>query len=98
MPYGPVVTAMHTPGRKAFLVVNHWLAAPLIRAGGGPLLTTPVAGSVLLLRTTGRKSGLPRNSYRIGKGDCRGEDPALRQESRNALEKDPNFRVRISAW
>lgn len=38
------------------------MAAPLIRAGGGPLLTTPVAGSILLLRTTGRKSGLVREA------------------------------------
>lgn len=62
LPYGPTMTAMLTPLRKAFLVFNRRLAAPLIRAGGGPLLTTPVAGSILLLRTTGRKSGLVREA------------------------------------
>ncbi len=62
LPYGPTMTAMLTPLRKAFLVVNRRFAAPLIRAGGGPLLTTPVAGSILLLRTTGRKSGLVREA------------------------------------
>ena len=56
------MTAMLTPLRKAFLVLNRRVAAPLIRAGGGPLLTTPVAGSILLLRTTGRKSGLVREA------------------------------------
>jgi len=56
------MTAMLTPLRKAFLVLNRHVAAPLIRAGGGPLLTTPVAGSILLLRTTGRKSGLVREA------------------------------------
>jgi len=56
------MTAALTPLRRAFRVVNHWVAAPLIRAGGGPLLTTPFAGSILLLRTTGRKSGLVREA------------------------------------
>lgn len=50
------------PLRKAFLVFNRWFAAPLLHAGGGPLLTTPVAGSILLLRTTGRTSGLVREA------------------------------------
>jgi deazaflavin-dependent oxidoreductase (nitroreductase family) len=56
------VSALLAPLRKAFLVLNAWVAAPVIRAGGGPLLTTPVAGSILLLRTTGRKSGLVREA------------------------------------
>ena len=56
------MTAVLTPLRTAFRVLNRWMAAPLIRAGGGPLLTTPVAGSILLLRTTGRKSGLVREA------------------------------------
>jgi deazaflavin-dependent oxidoreductase (nitroreductase family) len=56
------VTAVLTPLRKTFLVLNAWLAAPPIRAGGGPLLSTPLAGSILLLRTIGRKSGLVREA------------------------------------
>lgn len=56
------MTAMLAPLRKGFLIVNRWAAAPLIRAGGGPLLTSPVAGSILLLRTTGRKTGLVREA------------------------------------
>ena len=62
LPYGPAITAVLTPLRKVFLVLNRRVAAPLIRAGGGPLLTTPVAGSILLLRTTGRKSGRVREA------------------------------------
>lgn len=62
LPYGAAMTALLTPLRKAFLVLNRWVAAPMIRAGGGPLLTTTVAGSILLLRTTGWKSGLVREA------------------------------------
>ena len=62
LPYGPAMTAVLNPLRTAFRVVNRWVAAPVIRAGGGPLLTTTVAGSILLLRTTGRKSGLVREA------------------------------------
>ena len=62
LPYGPATTALLAPLRKAFLVFNRGVAAPVIRAGGGPLLTTPITGSILLLRTTGRKSGLVREA------------------------------------
>jgi deazaflavin-dependent oxidoreductase (nitroreductase family) len=56
------MTALLTPLRKAFRVLNRWAAAPLIRAGGGPLLATTATGSILVLRTTGRKSGLVREA------------------------------------
>jgi len=56
------MTAALDPLRKAFTVLNRWVAAPLIRTGGGPLLATPAAGSILLLRTTGRRSGLVREA------------------------------------
>jgi len=62
LPYGPTMTALLTPLRKAFRVLNRWAAAPLIRAGGGPFLTTTATGSILVLRTTGRKSGLVREA------------------------------------
>lgn len=62
LPYGPTMTALLTPLRKGFLVFNQRVAAPLIRSGGGPLLATPAAGSILLLRTTGRRSGLVREA------------------------------------
>src|SRR5450759_4642997 len=56
------MTAVLDPLRSAFRVLNRLVAAPLIRAGGGPMLTTTVAGSILLLRTTGRTSGLVRET------------------------------------
>jgi deazaflavin-dependent oxidoreductase (nitroreductase family) len=56
------MTAALTPLRKAFRVLNRWAASPMIRAGGGPLLTTTATGSILVLRTTGRKSGLVREA------------------------------------
>jgi deazaflavin-dependent oxidoreductase (nitroreductase family) len=56
------MTALLTPLRKAFRVLNRWAATPLIRAGGGPLLATTATGSILVLRTTGRKSGLVREA------------------------------------
>ncbi len=62
LPYGPAMTAVLDPLRTAFRVLNRWVAAPLIRAGGGPMLTTTVAGSILLLWTTGRTSGLVRET------------------------------------
>ena len=62
LPYSRPVTAALNPLRTGFRVFNRWFAAPLLRAGGGPLLATPVAGSILLLRTTGRKSGLVREA------------------------------------
>lgn len=62
LPYGPTATALLAPLRRGLLVVNRRLAAPLLRVGGGPLLATPVAGSILVLRTTGRKSGLNREA------------------------------------
>ena len=62
LPYSPAMTALLAPLRKAFLVLNRRVAAPLLHAGGGPLLTTPFAGSILLLRTTGRTTGLVREA------------------------------------
>lgn len=62
LPYGPAMTALLEPLRSAFRVVNTHLAVPLVRRGGGPLLATPATGSILVLRTTGRTSGLMREA------------------------------------
>ena len=61
-PYGPIMTRLLPALRRAFLVVNRTTAAPALRAGLGPLLVTPVTGSILLLRTRGRRSGLVREA------------------------------------
>lgn len=62
LPYGPAMSAALGPPRTGFRVFNRWFAGPLLHAGGGPLMTTPLTGSILLLRTTGRTSGKVREA------------------------------------
>lgn len=62
LPYGPILSHGLRPLQRAFGPVNHWLVAPALRAGLGPLFSTPLTGSMMLLRTTGRRSGLPREA------------------------------------
>jgi deazaflavin-dependent oxidoreductase (nitroreductase family) len=62
LPYGPRIWRVIRPLHEAFGVVNRWVAAPALRAGLGPLLSTPLTGSLMLLRTTGRRSGLTREA------------------------------------
>jgi deazaflavin-dependent oxidoreductase (nitroreductase family) len=60
LPYGPTLTRLLEPMHEAFLGVNRWVALPLLRAGMGPVMSTPFLGSLMILRTTGRKSGAIR--------------------------------------
>ncbi len=62
LPYPPQFNAALPALHRAFLVVNRRLTAPAIRAGLGPLFSTPVTGSMMLLRTRGRKSGAIREA------------------------------------
>jgi deazaflavin-dependent oxidoreductase (nitroreductase family) len=62
LPYGPLTTRLLEPLRRLFLVLNRCVTAPAIRAGLGPLLVSPFGGSMLVLRTRGRKSGLIREA------------------------------------
>jgi deazaflavin-dependent oxidoreductase (nitroreductase family) len=50
------------PLRRAFRLLNRWFTVPVIRHGLGPLLGTPMTGSILLLRTRGRRTGLIREA------------------------------------
>jgi deazaflavin-dependent oxidoreductase (nitroreductase family) len=61
-PYGALMTRLLPTLRRGFLVANRTVAAPALRAGLGPLLATPAGGSILLLRTRGRRSGLTREA------------------------------------
>lgn len=61
-PYGPRMTRLLPAMHRAFLFVNRRFAAPALRAGLGPLFVTPSTGSLLLLRTRGRRSGLVREA------------------------------------
>lgn len=51
--------------RGAFKLGNRYVMVPLLRAGLGRLISSPFTGYFLLLRTTGRKSGLPRGFRRL---------------------------------
>jgi len=62
LPYGPTMTRLLEPMHGAFIQLNRWFAVPALRAGLGPLFSTPILGSLMVLRTTGRKSGLPRDA------------------------------------
>jgi deazaflavin-dependent oxidoreductase (nitroreductase family) len=44
-----------------FRIANRFLAVPLLRAGLGPFLATPLTGSLMVLRTRGRRSGRVRD-------------------------------------
>jgi deazaflavin-dependent oxidoreductase (nitroreductase family) len=60
--YGPRVEHLLEPLHRGFLFVNRWCTVPAIKAGLGPLLATPLTGSMMILRTTGRRSGQTREA------------------------------------
>jgi len=62
LPYGPWLRRNLDALHGAFGGANRWLVAPMLRAGLGRLFSTPLTGSMLLLRTTGRASGLRREA------------------------------------
>jgi deazaflavin-dependent oxidoreductase (nitroreductase family) len=45
---------------RAFRILNRFYVLPAIKAGLGPLHSNPLTGSWMLLRTTGRRTGRPR--------------------------------------
>ncbi|HET9657767.1 MAG TPA: nitroreductase/quinone reductase family protein [Kineosporiaceae bacterium] len=62
LPYAPGTARLLGPLRTGFRWVNRRFTGPVFAAGLGPLLSSPVTGSMLVLRTTGRKSGLVREA------------------------------------
>lgn len=85
--------------RVAFKYGNACLMAPLLRAGLGWLIGSPPAGYFMLLRTTGCKSGLPRDTplnYAIDEGDvvCLAGFGERAHWLRN-LRSDPRVQVRL---
>ena len=60
--YGTWLLKVIGPLRAGFRVANRRLIVPMIDRGLGPLLGTPMTGSILVLRTTGRKTGLIREA------------------------------------
>lgn len=57
LPYGPRMLRALPRMRRALLAANRYLAAPLLRSGLAPLFATPWTGSLMVLRTRGRRSG-----------------------------------------
>lgn len=67
----PAPTQASRRAHELFLKFNRWSAVPLLRAGLGPWIGTPIGGYLLLLRARGRKSGVVREtplSYLIAEG------------------------------
>lgn len=62
LPYDARMLKLIGPLRAAFRPLNRRLTVPLVTSGLGPLLSTPLTGSILVLRTTGRKTGLVREA------------------------------------
>ena len=62
LPYGPLMTRLLEPLRRSFLVMNRWFAAPALSAGLGAVMSNPVTGYLMLLRTRGRRTGQVREA------------------------------------
>jgi len=62
LPYGPRLTELIEPLYRGFRVANRYLALPMLRAGLGVIMSTPLTGSLMILRTRGRKTGLLRET------------------------------------
>lgn len=60
--YDPRLQQLLRPLHRGFLAVNRWCTVPAIKAGLGPLFATPLTGSMMVLRTTGRRSGRTRDA------------------------------------
>jgi hypothetical protein len=62
VPYGPWFSASLPSLYRAFRRLNRYVAVPAYRAGLGPLFSNPVTGSIMVVRTRGRSSGLLRDA------------------------------------
>ena len=60
--YGRRMTRVLPSMHRGFLVINRRFAVPALRAGLGPLFSTPVLGYLMILRTRGRTTGLLRDA------------------------------------
>jgi deazaflavin-dependent oxidoreductase (nitroreductase family) len=62
LPYGPRMTPLLLPLHRNFGIVNRWLVLPAFRAGLGAFFSTPFTGSMMVLRTRGRRTGRRREA------------------------------------
>ena len=61
LPYGARLGRVLAPLHRLLIPANR-LVTPLLRAGAGALISNPITGHLLLLRTRGRTSGLVREA------------------------------------
>lgn len=61
LPYGPTMTHILDPLRRAFLIGNS-LLSPALERGLGALVSNPLTGYLMVLRTRGRRTGLIRTA------------------------------------
>ena len=59
LPYGPAMTHVLGPLHRAFIIVNS-LFLPALERGFGALISNPLTGYLMVLRTRGRRTGLIR--------------------------------------
>ena len=59
LPYGPTMTNLLKPLHRGFLIVNS-LFSPALERGFGALVSNPLTGYLMVLRTRGRRTGLVR--------------------------------------
>jgi len=96
-PYGPRMIHSLPAMHRAFGFLNRSFAVPALRAGLGPLFATPLGGSILVLRTRGRRTGLLREAplgYVLHDGAvyvCAGFGPATAWLAN--LRADPSVEV-----
>lgn len=100
LPYGPFLTRTLPTLSRMFKVVNRFYVVPAIKAGLGPFHATPLTGAWMLLRTTGRRTGRPREvalGYAILDGAvyCSAGFGSRTQWYRNLLA-DPRVEVILS--
>lgn len=62
LPYSPAMTRILRPLQRGFLVLNRAFMAPALRWGFGRFIGNPFTGHLMLLRTTGRRSGRVREA------------------------------------
>jgi deazaflavin-dependent oxidoreductase (nitroreductase family) len=62
LPYGPVLSRLLRPIQRGFLVVNGLVVAPALKLGLGRVIGNPITGHLMLLRTTGRRTGRMREA------------------------------------
>ena len=104
LPYGPLVAGSLPILGRAFRFLNRFYVIPAIKAGLAPLHSNPLTGSWMLLRTTGRRTGRPRevalgyailDGRRLLRGGVRTWHPVVPEPARGVACGDDPARRRV---